>query len=78
MGFSEHNGKRRILCTRTTDKAVVERIAGKHEADAAEQREGLIDPKGETFAIEARRTIAEHLADYRAKPEASGRSHRLH
>ena len=40
----DHNGKRRSKCTQTTDKATAERIARKHEADAALRRDGVIDP----------------------------------
>jgi len=51
----DHNGKRKTLCTRTTDKATAERIARKHESDAAARRQGVVDRRIEYFATEAKR-----------------------
>ncbi len=60
----DHNGARRTKCTKTTDKAVAERIAAKHEGDTALRRDGVIDPSQDRYAAEARRSIADHLADF--------------
>ena len=62
----DHNGKRLTKCTRTTDKATAERIAGKHEADAALRRDGVIDPTLDAISKESQRSIESHLADYEA------------
>ena len=35
--WSDHQGKRQKKCMRTTDKATAERIANKHEPDAAQR-----------------------------------------
>lgn len=70
----DHQGKRRTKCTFTTDKAAAERIAQKHEADAALRREGVIDVAAETVGKQSRISIEAHLVDYRAKFDAAGRS----
>lgn len=41
--WTDHDGSRKTKCTFTTDKATAERIAKKHEADAALRRDGVID-----------------------------------
>lgn len=66
IGWRDYTGKRRTKCTRTTDKATAERIVAKYEADAAARRSGAIDATLEGFGIEARRPIADHVADYKA------------
>lgn len=70
----DHNGKRRTRCTRTTDKATAERIAKKHEADAALRRDGVIDPTLDAISQESKRSIESHLADYESKLRAAGRT----
>jgi len=70
VSWFDYTGKRRTECSRTTDKATAERIVAKYEADAAARRSGAIDATLERFGIEARRPIAEHVADYKAHLEA--------
>jgi len=70
----DHQGKRRTKCTRTTDKAAAERIARKHEADAALRRDGVIDPTLDAISRESRRSIESHLADYESKLRAANRT----
>jgi len=72
--WHDHNGKRQVKSTRTTDKRAAERIAAKYEADAALRREGVIDPQLESINGQAKRLIESHIDDYRAKLMASGRS----
>jgi len=48
------------------DKAEAERISGALEVDAKWRREGLVDPKADGFAAAERRSVAEHLADFKA------------
>ena len=70
----DHNGKRRTKCTQTTDKATAERIARKHEADAALRRDGVIDPTLDAISKESQRSIEAHLADYESKLRAANRT----
>jgi len=70
----DHTGKRRTQCTRTTDKATAERIARKHEADAALRRDGVIDPTLDAISKESQRTIEAHLDDYEGKLRTAGRT----
>ena len=76
VSWADHTGKRRSKCTRTTDKATAERIAGKYEADAATRREGLIDPQAEIFAKELNRPLNELIAEYGVKLKSMGRDKR--
>jgi len=74
--WTDHQGKRRSVCTKTTDKATAERIARKHEADAALRRDGVIDPTLDAISRESQRTIESHLADFEAKLRVGGRDAR--
>ena len=64
IAWVDHTGKRRTKRTKTTDKAVAERIAAKLEGDAALRREGVIDVRLERFAEEAKKPLAEHIDDF--------------
>ena len=68
----DHNGKRCEKSTRTTDKGAALRILNKLIADTALRREGVIDPKTDTFAQHARRPLDEHLHDFRSALAAQG------
>ena len=70
----DHNGKRQTKCTHTTDKASAERIAHKHEADAALRRDGVIDPTLDAISRESQRSIEDHLTDYESKLRAANRT----
>ncbi len=72
--WTDHNGKRRTKCTFTTDKATAERIAKKHEAEAALRRDGVIDPALDAISKESGRSIESHLADYESKLRAANRT----
>jgi integrase len=74
ISWFDHTGKRRSASSKTTDKAVAERIAAKNEADAALRREGVIDPTLDAISRESQRTIASHLVDYESKLRAAGRT----
>ncbi|MCC6492585.1 MAG: site-specific integrase [Pirellulales bacterium] len=76
VSWFDHSGRRRSKCAKTTDKATAEQIARKLETEAAKRREGLIDPRQEAFAREAKRPIAELVAEYKAKLVANGRTER--
>ena len=64
MQWFDHNGQRQTKCSKTTDKSVAERIAAKHESDAALRRDGVINTAIERFGLEERRPITEHLAEF--------------
>ena len=72
--WTDYNGKRATKCTFTTDKATAERIARKHEADAALRREGVIDPTLDAIGKESQRSIESHLTDYESKLRAAHRT----
>ena len=74
MAWTDHNGKRRTKCARTTDKATAERISRKFEADAALRRDGVIDPALDAINQESGRSIDAHLADYESKLRAANRT----
>src|SRR5262245_11629751 len=76
VSWQDHTGRRRSKCARTTDKATAERIGAKLETEAAQRREGLIDPQLEGFAREAKRPLAELITEYKAKLVANGRVER--
>src|SRR5579862_717148 len=66
----DHDGERHTKCAKTTDKAAAERIAAKLESDTALRRDGVINSALERFALEERRPLAEHLADFEANLSA--------
>ena len=68
----DHQGKQRTKSTRTTDRASAERIAARHEADAALQRDGVVDPAMASITKESRRTINEHLLSLRSQVADGG------
>ena len=70
----DHDGTRKERSTRTTDRAAAERILGKHVADAALRRDGVIDANDDRFAHEGRRPIAEHIREYLASCERVGQA----
>src|SRR5262245_59334056 len=67
-------GKRCEHNTLTTDKQTAERILGDKLADVALRREGIIDARQEALAIQSKRPIEEHLADFEAMMTARQRS----
>lgn len=64
ISWTEHDGQRRELNTRTVDRASALRILSKKTADAALRREGLIDPAMDRIADAARVPISDHVAAY--------------
>ena len=74
VSWNDHQGRRSTECTRTTDKTTTERIVAKYEADAALQRDGVIDPALDAISKESQRSIESHLADYESKLKAANRT----
>lgn len=70
----DHNGRRKEKSTRTTDKAAAARILAKWCTAATLRREGVIDARAEALAVQGRRPMAEHLADFKAALLAKGAS----
>ena len=70
------DGKRREKSTRTTCKASAERILAKNVADAALRRDGVVDATRDRYAIEGRKPLSEHVADYIAHCGHSGQAPR--
>ena len=64
ISWYDHSGRRRERSTRTTDHAAAERILTKHVADSALRREGVIDATKDRFAVEERKRLRDHVADY--------------
>ena len=71
--WNDHTGKRRTMCSKTSDKATAMRIASKREAEAASRREGVIDARLEAISNESKRPVESHLADYESKLQAASR-----
>ena len=74
FAYTNHRGVRQTRSARTTDLEAARRIAAKFEADAALRVDGVVDPRLETLGEQSRRTIEEHLADFKAKLSAAGAS----
>lgn len=66
----DHDGKRKRICTKTTDKTTAQRILADKLADVAMRREGVIDARLEAIIIEAKKPIEKHLVNYQAMLEA--------
>ena len=73
IAWYDHAGKRRRLCTLTTDKTAAQRILADKRADAALRREGVIDARQEAVVTEAGKPIETHLADFEAMMKARQR-----
>ena len=69
--YTNENGKR---CRKTgaTDKGVTQRIANDLENRVALRREGLIDPKAESFKTHDDKPLVEHLDAWTESLEAKG------
>ncbi|MBK8178018.1 MAG: site-specific integrase [Planctomycetes bacterium] len=62
--YFDSMGRRREKSSRTNDYRAAERIASKLESDVALRREGVIDSRQDRYAEEARKPLAQHVADY--------------
>ena len=66
--FDEH-GVRRTM-RGCSDKGATEQLARKVEADVMLRKKGVIDAKDEKYALEGRRLLTKHIADWKADMEA--------
>jgi len=62
--YFDHEGKRRKESVRCGDLDTAKQIAAEREKAAMLRRKGYVDPSQERLAKEARRPLAEHLADF--------------
>lgn len=72
----EPNGqkKRRLISTKTSDKKTAKEIMRKYEGEAAVRAHRLIDPLEDSIRRQAARSVDEHLADFKNKLKAAGRT----
>jgi len=70
--YFDANGRRRERSTKTTDKTRAQRFMAKWTMDAFTRRAGVIDARAEALAVQARRPIGEHLADFKTALLAKG------
>jgi len=74
IAYWDAGGKRMELNSGTPDRDAAEQIAGKLDTEVALRKRGIIDPTQERIAAEGRRSLQEHVADFRAMMEAAGRT----
>ncbi len=66
--------KRRIVSTKTPDKATAKQILAKLQSEAAVRHHGLVDPLADQIAKQAARSVEEHLVDFKNKMTTAGRT----
>jgi integrase len=71
ISYRDETGRMRKK-TGTADKAVTERIAREIENRVALRKEGIIDPREESYAIHAGRSLLEHIEDWSATLRSKG------
>jgi integrase len=71
--YTDDNGRRRKKVG-TADKIVTERIARDLENRVALRREGLVDPKAESYRDHEAKPLTEHIVDWQADKTAKGHS----
>jgi len=72
ISWTDHDGKRRTRSSGSPNRRTAETIASKIEATEALRRSGVVDSLAESFAVEGRRPLAEHIRDYLAHCEHIG------
>src|SRR5947208_366856 len=65
IAYTEDTGRRRTV-RGYTDKAATERLAAKLESEAAQRRDGLIDPRDEAYRRNESKPLVDHLSDWHA------------
>ncbi len=68
----DHGGIRRERSTRTTDRALAQRILAEHVRRALEHKSGLRDARTDRLAEHAKRPLLEHVDDWAADLHARG------
>ena len=64
--YMDHNGDRKRRSTRCTDRDAVQQMANELERGVLLRKEGIIDPTADRYSAEAKRSIALHLAEFKA------------
>ena len=70
IAYLDENGEPKEVNSKTPDRDTAQQLANHLENEAMKRRTGQIDPMLERFAQQARRPIAEHVAEFRASLEA--------
>ena len=73
IAWYDHDGKRCVRCSGTTDKLAAERILQKYLSGVAQRQHGVIDARQEAIAQESCRPIDAQFAAYEAHMKAPGR-----
>src|SRR3954447_22069768 len=63
IAYTDERGRRRMV-KGCPDKAATEAMARKLESEAELRRRGVIDPRADSYAAHAARSLAEHVRDY--------------
>jgi len=74
LSWYDQNGTRREHNTLQFDKQTAERILADKLSEVALRRDGIIDAKLESISIQSKRSITEHLDDFKAMLTALQRS----
>ncbi|MEX0641661.1 MAG: tyrosine-type recombinase/integrase, partial [Pirellulales bacterium] len=70
--FKAADGKYRTRSCRTTDKRVAQRIAQRWEIEAADIREGRVDPRAQRYRDHEAQALKRHITDFEAMLKAKG------
>ena len=70
--YIDENNRPQRVASGTPDLLVAEQIALRLESDAAMRKRGLLDPEAEQTAKQAKRPLAEHVADFQRYLQAKG------
>jgi integrase len=73
--YFDENGRRRKESVRCADADTARRIAAEREKAVLLRKRGIIDATQERFAAEGRRTLTEHVADFRCFLTDKGNSY---
>ncbi len=72
IDYVDEHGVRRTVSSKTSDKRMAQQLERKLNDRVRAIQEGLIDPVRDRMVAEARRPLAEHVADYLSACEARG------
>jgi site-specific recombinase XerD len=74
IDYVDESGRRQRVASGTPDKDAAKQLAGKLETRVMQCKRGLINPVLERMAVEARKPIVEHLADFKNSLLAKNRT----
>lgn len=70
--FTNEHGMPQRVASGTPDRLIAEQIASRLESDAAMRKRGLLDPEAEQIAEQAKRPLADHVADFEHYLQSKG------